>query len=317
MIRTDGKRRSGGIQLAVFMIVILLAGCSPGSEESDSGRVELRTLVVLLGTGTPNAEPEKAGTSIAIIVDSTAYIVDVGPGVVRRANAARQNGITALAPSNLKRLFVTHLHSDHTLGYPDLIFTPWVLERDEPLEVYGPQGIEAMTRNILEAWDDDIRTRLEGLEPANPDGYRVNVHEIEAGLIYEDELVRVTAFGVRHGAWDQAFGFRFETPDRVIVISGDTAPTDALVEHARGCDVLVHEVYSQAGFEGRIPVWQRYHAASHTSTVELAEIARQVQPGLLILTHQLLWGSTPEELMSEITSRYSGRVVYGNDLDTY
>jgi ribonuclease BN (tRNA processing enzyme) len=179
MIRMDGKRRSGGVLWAVIVMVILLAGCSPGSEESDSGRVELRTLVVLLGTGTPNAEPEKAGSSIAIIVDSTAYIVDVGPGIVRRANAARQNGITALTPSNLKKLFVTHLHSDHTLGYPDLIFTPWVLERDEPLEVYGPPGIEAMTRNILEAWDDDIRTRLEGLEPANPDGYQVHVRRLD------------------------------------------------------------------------------------------------------------------------------------------
>jgi len=314
--------RSRAISVSVpavlaVLVTITIVGCTSGSDETGYGNDGLRSHVVLLGTGTPNAEPERAGSSVAVIVDSTVYIVDAGPGVVRRANAARQKGITALAPANLRTLFVTHLHSDHTLGYPDLIFTPWVLERDEPLEVYGPPGIEAMTRNILEAWQDDIRTRLEGLEPANPDGYRVKVHEIEAGLIYEDELVRVTAFRVRHGAWDHAFGYRFETPGRVIVISGDTSPTDALIEHARGCDVLVHEVYSQAGFEGRIPIWQRYHAASHTSTVELAEIARQVQPGLLILTHQLLWGATPEELLLEITSRYSGRVVYGRDLEVY
>jgi len=301
--------------------MVVAAGCSQDFDRSNGGQSELRTRVVLLGTGTPNAEPERAGSSVAVVVDSTAYIVDAGPGVVRRANAARQIGITALAPalapSNLKRLFITHLHSDHTLGYPDLIFTPWVLERDEPLEAFGPPGLEAMTRHILEAWQNDIEVRLNGLEPANPDGYRVNTHEIEGGLIYEDELVRVTAFPVKHGAWDQAFGYRFETPDRVVVISGDTAPTDALVEHARGCDVLIHEVYSQAGFEGRPPVWKRYHAASHTSTVELAEIARQVQPGLLVLTHQLLWGSTPEEVLLEITARYQGQVVYGNDLEVY
>jgi ribonuclease BN (tRNA processing enzyme) len=301
----------------VITIALLLTGCSRQERGSESGGAGTGTRVVLLGTGTPNAEPERAGSSIAIVVDSTVCIVDAGPGVVRRANAARQNGFAALAPSNLKRLFVTHLHSDHTLGLPDLIFTPWVLDRTEPLDVYGPEGIAEMTRHIEAAWREDIRNRLEGLEPANRDGYRVNVHEIEAGLVFEDELIRVIAFEVQHGAWEHAFGYRFETPDRVIVISGDTIPTETLIEHARGCDVLVHEVYSRAGFEGRSPVWQRYHAASHTSTVELAGIARQTQPGLLILTHQLLWGATPEELLHEITSRYSGRVVYGRDLDVY
>ena len=316
------RGRSRAISVSVpavlaVLVTITIIGCTSGSDETGYGNDGLRSHVVLLGTGTPNAEPERAGSSVAVIVDSTVYIVDAGPGVVRRANAARQKGITALAPSNLRTLFVTHLHSDHTLGYPDLIFTPWVLERDVPLEVFGPPGIDAMTRHILEAWQEDIRTRLNGLEPANPHGYQVNTHEIESGVIYEDELVRVIAFGIRHGAWDHAFGYRFETPDRVIVISGDTIPTDSLIKHARDCDILVHEVYSQAGFEQRAPVWQRYHSASHTSSVQLAEIALQVQPGLLVLTHQLLWGSTPEELLLEIASRYSGRVVYGRDLDVY
>lgn len=310
-------RRPRTIVALTILAAAAAIGCTSGADEAGYDQDGLRTHVVLLGTGTPNAEPERAGSSVAVVVDSTVYIVDAGPGIVRRVNAAGQMGIAPLAPSNLKTLFITHLHSDHTLGYPDLIFTPWVLERNEPLEVYGPPGIELMTRHILAAWQEDIRTRLTGLEPANPRGYQVNTHEIEPGVIYEDELVRVTAFGVRHGAWEHVFGYRFDTPDRVIVISGDTTPTDSLIEHARGCDILVHEVYSQAGFEGRIPIWQQYHAASHTSTVELAEIARQVQPGLLVLTHQLLWGSTPEELLLEITSRYSGLVVYGRDLDVY
>ena len=140
---------------------------------------------------------------------------------------------------------------------------------------------------------------------------------MEPGIVYEDALVRVIAFRVKHSSWEHAFGFRFETPDRVIVISGDTIPMESIVEHARGCDVLVHEVYSQAGFQRRTPFWQQYHASSHTSSVELARIAARARPKLLVLYHQLLWGSTPEELLAEIRGIYDGKVVFGNDLDVF
>ncbi len=294
----------------------LLLAC--GQTTQEAGRTErLRTRVVLLGTGTPNAEPDRSGPALAVVIDTTAWLVDSGPGVVRRANAAAERGIDALRPNRLERLFLTHLHSDHTLGLPDLIFTSWVLERQQPLQVWGPTGTRAMIDHILAAWVADRTVRLEGLEPASPDGWRVEVHEIGPGVVYDDGLVKVTAFGVHHGDWDQAFGFRFDGPDRVVVVSGDTTPSPALIEVARDCDVLVHEVYSQVGFEGRPPVWQRYHADAHTSAVELAEIARQVRPGVLVLTHQLLWGQTPEGLVAEITAGWSGRVVYGRDLDVY
>jgi ribonuclease BN (tRNA processing enzyme) len=270
-----------------------------------------------LGSGTPNADPDRSGPAVAIVVDDTPYLVDLGPGVVRRAAAAQRNGIEGLAVSHLKIAFITHLHSDHTLGYADFIFSPWVLERDVPAEVFGPPGLRAMTDHLTAAYEADIRVRLEGLEPANREGYKVNVHEIGPGLAYEDERVRVSAFSVDHGAWQHAYGYRFETPDRTIVISGDTRPTDSIVEACRRCDILIHEVYSTAGFARRAPVWQRYHASSHTSSLELAEIAQRARPGLLILYHQLLWGSAPEDLLSEIAAVYEGPVVYGNDLDVF
>ena len=276
-----------------------------------------RTQVVLLGTGTPNADPDRSGPALAIVVNGQAYLVDCGPGVVRRAAAARQAGMDALAAKNLTYVFITHLHSDHTLGYPDLISTPWVLGREIPLEAYGPPGLERMTNHVLTAYDEDIRVRLDGLEPANADGYKVNVHEVAPGRIYADENISVTAFQVQHGSWRHAYGFRFDTADRSVVVSGDTAPCASLIEHAKGCDVLVHEVYSQAGFETRTPEWQRYHASFHTSTTELAEIARQVQPSLLILTHQLFWGATPDQLLAEIAQSYGGIVRCGSDLDVY
>ena len=135
------------------------------------------THIVMLGTGTPNADPARSGPSIAIVVDDTPYLIDFGPGVVRRAAAAQQNGIAALQPRNLRRAFLTHLHSDHTAGYADLILTPWVLGRDEPLQVIGPPGLAAMTDHILAAYAADIRERLDGLEPANSQGHRVEVTE--------------------------------------------------------------------------------------------------------------------------------------------
>jgi len=272
--------------------------------------------IVLLGTGTPNADPERSGPSLAIVVGDTPYIVDFGPGIVRRAAAAFGNGVSALEAKRLSRAFLTHLHSDHTAGYADLILTPWVLERTEPLTVYGPPGLMGMTEHILQAYKMDIRERLDGLEPINLTGWRVEAHEIEAGMIYEDENVQVEAFPVVHGSW-QAFGYKFLTPDRVIVVSGDTAPAETLVTAARGCDVLIHEVYFAEALPKRPAEWQRYHARLHTSSTQLAELAGRVRPGLLILYHQLLWGTSEEDLLAELHSEYKGAIVSGRDLEVY
>ena len=272
--------------------------------------------IVLLGTGTPNAEPDRSGPSVAIVVGDTPYLVDCGPGVVRRATAAQAVGIEALEPRKLTRLFLTHLHSDHTAGYPDLILTPWALDREEPLEVYGPPGTQAMTEHILAAYAEDIRDRLSGLEPIEEGGYLAQAHEIGTGVVYQDAWVRVEAFAVVHGSLP-SFGYKFQTPDRTMVISGDTAATGVLVEAARGCDVLIHEVYSSSRFERLPPAWRRYHSSMHTSTRELAEIASEARPGLVVLYHQLFWGATEEELLAEIREQYDGHVVSGKDLDVY
>jgi ribonuclease Z len=174
-----------------------------------------------------------------------------------------------------------------------------------------------MVRHLSEAYRQDVRIRIEGMEPANETGPGARAEEVDAGVVFQDENVKVTAFRVAHGDWEAAFGYRFETPDRVIVISGDTAPTESIVENCRGCDILVHEVYSQAGWDRRVPEWQEYHQAFHTSGPTLGRIASRANPGLLVLTHQLLWGATPEELVAEVKSEFSGKVVYGKDLDVF
>jgi ribonuclease BN (tRNA processing enzyme) len=275
------------------------------------------TKVVLLGTGTPVADEHRFGPATAIVVGDTPYLIDFGPGVVRRAAAAKEAGVHGLDVQKLKRAFVTHLHSDHTTGYPDLIFTPWVLGRDEPLEVYGPEGIRPMTENVLAAYQQDVHMRLFGLEPANNRGHRVIAKEIEPGVFYEDDNLTVEAFPVKHGSWPQAFGYKFRTPDKTIVISGDTAPTAEIIDQSQDCDILIHEVYSKAGYEKQSEVWKIYHSDYHTSSYELAEIASKAKPRLVVLYHQLFWGASEEELLSEIRSMYDGEVVSGKDLDVF
>lgn len=270
----------------------------------------MESKVILLGTGTPNPDVDKSGPSVAITVDESVYIIDFGTGVVRRAAKA------GIQVTKLIRAFLTHLHSDHTIGYPDLIFTPGVAGRTEPLEVYGPKGITDMTKHLMSAYQTDVDERILGLEPAERASYIVNTHEITEGRIYQDGCIGVEAFRVDHGSLE-SYGYKFETPDRTVVISGDTCPSQNLVDVAQGCDVLIHEVYSAVGFESRPEEWQKYHSTVHTSSYELADIANKVRPGLLVMYHQLLWGRTEKELVLEVAERYTGEVVSGHDLDVF
>jgi ribonuclease BN (tRNA processing enzyme) len=283
------------------------------------------TQIIMLGTGTPRPDPARSGPATGIVVNGTPYLVDSGPGVVRRIAAAYEKGITefGFAAIALRTIFLTHLHADHTAGYPDLILTPWILGRGQPLEVYGPKGLRSMTGHVLQAWQIDIEDRLTGIDRLPRRGCRVNAHEIAPGVIYVDRNIRVTAFPVRHGDL-AAFGFRFETPDRIIVISGDTAPTPNLVEHCEGCDVLIHEAYSERTYEGLSPKWQRYRRSHHTSSRQLAALATRVRPGLLVLYHRSNAGGgatrppdTEEQLLCEIRRLYRGQVVAGHDLDIF
>jgi ribonuclease BN (tRNA processing enzyme) len=277
-----------------------------------------QTKLVLLGTGTPIADPDRSGPAVAVVVNGTTYLVDCGPGVVRRAVAAeRKNGIPALNAANLQKLFVTHLHSDHTLGLPDVIFTPWVMGRTAALEIYGPRGLQEMTDNIERAWVKDINIRVHGLEHANATGYKVQVHEVAPGVIYKDLNVTVTAIEVKHGSWDEALGYKFQTADRIIVMSGDTSPTDAVAKACDGCDVLLHEVYNPRPLSSETHPTLRYFQAFHTSAQELSTIANAAHPRLLVLYHQMFEGLPEQDLLDQLKQTYKGKVASARDLDVY
>jgi ribonuclease BN (tRNA processing enzyme) len=274
------------------------------------------TIVVLLGTGMPRPDPAANGPATAIVVGPRVFLVDAGPGVERQLAAAH---LTIAGP---EATFITHLHSDHTLGYPDLILTSWVMGRQEPLVVFGPPGLQRMTDRLIDAYAEDIQIRTDGLEHESREGYRVQVHEIQPGVVYNHAGVRVTAIAVSHGSWRWAFGYRFDTPDRTIVVSGDTRPSAALTEAARGVDVLVHEVYpastvhpeARAGGQD----WPAYMRAFHTSDEELGALSARAAPKLLVLTHIVRAGASDSTLIAGVRAGgYTGRVAVGHDLNRY
>jgi ribonuclease Z len=184
--------------------------------------------------------------------------------------------------------------------------------------VYGPPGTARMVAFLDSAYAADIDIRLHGGEPSNPTGWRTETHEIaDTGVVYRDSNVTVRAFRVHHGTWPYAYGYRFETRDRVVVVSGDTSPTEEVVRACNGCDILVHEVYDADRFATRPPDWQKYHAAFHTSSTALGALAARAHPHLLLLIHQLYWGGTDADLVRQVAQSFHGRVVSAHDLGVY
>jgi len=290
-----------------------LASVATAQPRNSPATAPSRTRVFMLGTGNPNADPDRFGPATVILVDSTAYLVDCGAGVVRRWAAAGRANEGVPKPWTLRRLFITHLHSDHTVGFPDLIFSSWTLDPDnQVLRVFGPRGTRSMADHLLAAYAEDIRIRTDsGGERARTAGPRVEVQEIAPGVVYQDPLVRVTAFAVHHGTfYPQSFGFRFQTPDRDIVISGDTGPPSTTVDQCHGCDILIHE----GGFFHRDGATE-YRRTFHTSMEDIVAVARATQPKLLVLYH-LPPGDNAAGLQF-IHAGYPGRVVVAKDLDVF
>ena len=215
------------------MRVLPHRGCT---DTSDGIVAAMATDVVLLGTGTPRTELGRAGAATAVTVDGVAYIFDFGPGVGRRIARAHQTGIRGMAFTTITKAFLTHHHSDHTTGLPDLYLTSWMFGRDQPVDVYGPLGTSAMCEAIVEAYSLDVAKRtLNGPHPT--------------------------------------LGYRVTTGDRIVVISGDTAWHDGMADAYAGADVLVHEVFSSRGLASRTAEWQAYHRAAHTSATDLGQVA--------------------------------------------
>ena len=276
------------------------------------------TKLIVLGSGTPNPDPERYGSGYAIVVNDSAYIIDFGPGIVRRISAMSPTwggDFSSMELQNINIAFLTHIHSDHSAALADLILTPWIMGRDEPLKLYGPPGLKSMSENITEAYIDDINYRLYGTQPANKLGFITKVTEISKdGIIYKDDNVEVTAFKNSHGDFENSFGFLFITKDKKILLSGDTGISENLKKYGKNLDILVHEVFSSETFVNKTKEWQIYHQAHHTSSIDLGIIADELKPKKLVLSHILYWGATDESLLNDIRQNYDGPTLIAKDL---
>jgi len=293
---------------AVFALATLVATAAASAD----------TQVVILGTGSPLPAHDRAGAGVAVVYDDRAYLFDVGNGVVQRAiEGSTKLGISALSPVNVEHVFITHLHSDHVLDLVELAHTMW-WRRTSRIGVWGPTGLAAMSDGMVAMMATDIEIRSTGTQPVvTPEAYRIIPTEIETGFVFENDGVTIEAFDVAHGAVDPAFGYRVTTPDKTVVISGDTAYSDNLVEMAKGVDVLVHEVISLEGLAPAEENWQQYHSRAHTTTSELARVANEAQPDLLVLYHIIHYAAPIESALTEVQALYEGDVVLASDLDVY
>ena len=292
---------------------VLVAGLSAGPLAAQTPPT---VTLITLGTGGPNPDPARQGPATAVTVGDRLFLFDAGTGVERQLRAA---GLPVSGPT---ALFITHLHSDHTLGLADLILTSWVMRRTKPFTIYGPTGTKAMVQHLLAAYAEDIRIRTEGLEHESSGGERVDVKEIHSGVVFDSGGVRVTAIPVPHGSWPEAYGFKVEASGRSIVISGDTRLSDSLAVASAGVDLLVHEVYpsTRSARENRPggDDWPAYLRSFHTSAEDLGALAQKANPKLLVLTHVVRMGAPDSEVVAGIRrGGYTGPLVIAKDLDRF
>ena len=251
---------------------------------------------------------DKAGISTLVEAGGERLLFDAGRGSMQRL-------VQAGFPMNaVTKLFLTHLHSDHVIGVPDLMLSPWAAapERKVPLEVWGPDGTRDMMRHLEAAFAFDIHVRRDVDESLSPEGIRMVAHDIQEGKVYEKNGVTVTAFLVSHGLVKPSYGYRVDYGGRSVALSGDTSPSDNLVAFCKGVDVLIHEAIDPDVLRRLIPDKPRVDAivARHTTPEQAAAIFSRVSPRLVVFSH-----SPGTAAIVEQTRRsYPGRVEMGEDL---
>ena len=307
------------MQLAVLFcfssFITATSAYDPDWQPRDFSKSKI-TKVLMLGTGNPLPYPHRRGPSIAIIVNEVPYIFDAGDGAwgatgkeMPYFGKSRVKGFT-LKKSKATKVFITHLHSDHTIGLPGLLLGAWNFGRTEPVAVYGPKGTKELVDGLTSAYRRDIDYRVYSPTQKNDTGWRSQAHEINTeGKVYEDGNVKVHAFKACHGIWPFPISYRIETPDRIIAISGDTiADCDGIRQASKGVDILLIEgITHEAPAKGKgvwpqqkkIPVVQQ-KAIMHSSTREIAALAQENKPGLLVTYHEQNYTKNPNQIEEEI-----------------
>ena len=276
---------------------------------------ENRTRIILLGTkGGPTlaTRTSRSNSSTLLLINNVPYVIDCGYGVSRQMINA------GVSLARLRYIFITHHHSDHDLEYGALFYNAWTR-----VDAYGPVGLRRMTRDFFDYMKYDIETRIVD-EGVNDPRKLLRVHEFNrAGIVMQNADVKVTSLRVRHPPITQSYAYRFDTRDRSVVISGDTAYAPELADFAKGADVLIHEAMYLPAIENLIkqnPDAKRLREhllASHTSTENVGRIAAQAGVKAVVLSH-LVPGDDPsitDEQWSEgVRRHFSGKIIVGKDL---
>lgn len=267
---------------------------------------------VLLGTGCPNCDPQRLGPSNLVRHDGRAFLVDCGSGVSQRLVQAGTPG------REIEALLLTHLHSDHTVDLLQLVMSSWHQGRARPQRIFGPRGTKRFVDGLLEFWRPEFEQRIAHEKRPSTLALQVEVEEIEDGEIIRQGDLRVRAVRVEHAPIRNAFGFVFEAGGRKLAFSGDTAFCLALIEAARGADVLVHECFIHREMkiipgvrtqEGTDAV-----ASYHTLSSEVGKVATQAGVKCLVLNHFVPTQFDRAALLAEVRADYNGPIVIGEDL---
>jgi ribonuclease Z len=267
--------------------------------------------ITLLGTGAPPPRMDRFGPSTLVEVGAEKFIFDAGRGAMQRLH---QLGIPFGAVTGM---FLTHHHSDHVVGFPDLWLTGWIGrpwgKRDVPLQVWGPEGTRQMMEHLPKAFAVDIRVRSKHY---STDGVRLMASEIGEGIVFDRDGIKVTAFEVDHGGEElPAYGYRIDYQGRSAVLSGDTTFNENLIRHSAGADLIVHEVTAVAGSAAESAEQLKRIAANHTTPDQAAEVFSRVKPKLAVYNHLLLFGgATADDLIPATRKKYQGLLVVGEDL---
>ncbi|HKC37589.1 MAG TPA: MBL fold metallo-hydrolase, partial [Chitinophagaceae bacterium] len=265
----------------------------------------------LLGTGTPQPLMERFGPSILVQAGSETLLFDAGRGCLQRLRQLK------LEYDKINALFLTHLHSDHIVGLPDLWLTGWLItKRATPLKVFGPTGTDKMVEYLQKAFAYDINIRVED-DRAPQEGSKLSGTEIQQGVIYEKNGVKVIAFEVDHGVIKPAFGYRIEYNGHSVVLSGDTKYSENLIRFAKGTDLLVHEVMIAPDTLSKSN--PKYNITQHhTTPTQAAKVFNEVKPKLAVYSHIVkLYGRTEDEIMKRTKADYSGPLIMGEDLMSF
>jgi ribonuclease Z len=267
--------------------------------------------ITLLGSGAPPPRLDRFGPSTLAEVGKEKFIFDAGRGAMQRLH---QLGIPF---GDITGMFLTHHHSDHVVGFPDLWLTGWIGrpwgKRNVPLPIWGPEGTRQMMEHLPRAFAVDIRVRSRYYPP---DGVRLEARDVGEGVVFDRDGIKVVAFEVDHGGEDlPAYGYRIDYHGRAAVLSGDTTFNENLIRHSQRVDLIVHEVTAVAGSAAESVEQLKRIAANHTTPEQAAEVFSRVKPKLAVYNHLLLFGgATADDLVRATRKKYHGPLIVGEDL---